>query len=359
MDQIRLGSALAVGLVVVIAAVSTGCGSNKDHSARELAALASHTLVVQQMGSGVGSVALDPPPSAEGTYKPGTSVTLTATPDGTSTFAGWGGDLNGNTTNPLTLVVQNDLRAIAVFDPQGTVGGTASAFTVTPAPPTGVAPLMVTFMDTTAGSPASFEWDFGDGNTSTDQNPVHTYTVPGSYSVTFTARDGAGQGQPVTQTNLVTVVDPTQGSRFWYVNDTYGNVYKSHDAQEAALVQQVVDLVNQERSAAGLSPLMVDSDAELAAKVHSEDMLGRGYFDHISPEGWDPNDRLRMTGATGYTNWAENIAGGQTSPADVMASWMASPGHRANILDPAFTHIGVGVAGATNQPYWTQVFLTR
>ena len=116
-------------------------------------------------------------------------------------------------------------------------------------------------------------------------------------------------------------------------------------------------MVNQERAAAGVPPLQYDTQAELAAKVHVEDMEGRGYFSHFTPEGWSPLDRLNMTGASGFSLNGENIAVGQRDPASVMQAWMTSAGHRANILHADYTHIGVGVAAAT--PYWAQVFLRR
>ena len=103
--------------------------------------------------------------------------------------------------------------------------------------------------------------------------------------------------------------------------------------------------------------MLPDAEAGRAAKVHSEDMEGRGFFDHFTPEGWSPVDRLQMTGASGYTMVGENVAFGQQTPDEVMRAWMNSPGHRANILHPDFTHIGIGVAAG--RPYWTQVFLRR
>ena len=94
------------------------------------------------------------------------------------------------------------------------------------------------------------------------------------------------------------------------------------------------------------------------AKAHSEDMLGRGFFSHTTPEGWDPGDRLTMLGASGFSGWGENIAAGQTTAAAVMTDWIGSPGHFANMVNTNWTHIGIGVAeGPPHQ--WTQVFLRR
>ncbi len=147
------------------------------------------------------------------------------------------------------------------------------------------------------------------------------------------------------------------GSRFWYVGDAYGNPLEPHDGDEGSWAQQVATLVNQERAAQGLAPLLVDAGATQAAKAHAEDMAGRGFFAHTTPEGWTPADRLQLLGVTGYSSVGENIAAGQPTPHDVMTAWMSSSGHRANILHPSYTHVGVGVV--EGRPYWVQVFLTR
>ncbi len=59
-------------------------------------------------------------------------------------------------------------------------------------PTTGFAPLSVQFTDTSTGPPATWSWTFGDGNTSTSQNPVHTYVTPGNYSVSLTVTNSVG-----------------------------------------------------------------------------------------------------------------------------------------------------------------------
>jgi uncharacterized protein YkwD len=165
---------------------------------------------------------------------------------------------------------------------------------------------------------------------------------------------GGGGGGAPAPTGTVQQV----GSQFWYVGDTFGNALKTHTSGEASLAQQVVNLVNQERLDAGQVPLLVDGEAEEAAKAHAEDMQGRSYFSHTTPEGWSPATRLQLLDATGFTRVGENIAMGQPTAQDVMTAWMNSTGHRNNILDPGYTHIGVGVVEAPG-PYWVQVFLTR
>lgn len=148
------------------------------------------------------------------------------------------------------------------------------------------------------------------------------------------------------------------GSRFWYEGDTFGNPLKILTGAEAAACAQVLDLMNAERAKVGLQPLAFDLDCERAAKAHAEDMVGRQYFAHVSPEGWTPDQRLTMLGALPTTQVAENINAFSPTPADVVASWMASQGHRENILSPTLVNAAVGVAGG-GQPLWAAVFSTR
>ena len=108
--------------------------------------------------------------------------------------------------------------------------------------------------------------------------------------------------------------------------------------------------------AAGLPPLAVDALLTNAAQAHSADMVARAFYSHTSPDGSEPWHRAAAAGSTRRTI-GENIACGQRSAAEVVQGWMDSPGHRANILKPAFTHIGVGFAGGGSAgTYWTQLF---
>ncbi|MEU5347883.1 MULTISPECIES: CAP domain-containing protein [unclassified Streptomyces] len=124
-------------------------------------------------------------------------------------------------------------------------------------------------------------------------------------------------------------------------------------AQTAA---EVVALTNAERTRAGLRPLAVDPLLTNAAQAHSADMVARAFYSHTSPDGSEPWHRAAAAGSTRRTI-GENIACGQRSAAEVVQGWMDSPGHRANILKPDFTHIGVGFAGGGSAgTYWTQLF---
>lgn len=119
---------------------------------------------------------------------------------------------------------------------------------------------------------------------------------------------------------------------------------------------EVVRLVNLERSKAGCPGLRSDSNLATAARAHSADMAANSYFDHSSRDGRSFVDRIQAARYSGSPG-GENIAAGASTPALVMAQWMASPGHKANILNCSFKAIGVGVAtGGPYRTYWTQDF---
>ena len=121
-------------------------------------------------------------------------------------------------------------------------------------------------------------------------------------------------------------------------------------------VQQVIDLTNQHRQANGLKPLTHDPELSKVAQKKSQDMHQNNYFSHTSPTYGSPFDMMRDSGIE-YKTAGENIAQGQRTPEDVVNAWMNSSGHRANILNPDFTHIGVGVE--QEEFHWTQMFIGK
>ena len=124
----------------------------------------------------------------------------------------------------------------------------------------------------------------------------------------------------------------------------------------AGTAAAVIDLTNRERTRHGLPPLSADPPLTTAAQAHSADMVARAFYAHTAPDGSEPWDRAAAAGST-RRSIGENIACGQRSPAEVVEGWMNSPGHRANILKPGFTHIGIGFAGGGRAgTYWTQLF---
>lgn len=107
----------------------------------------------------------------------------------------------------------------------------------------------------------------------------------------------------------------------------------------------VLCLLNQHRADAGLPALTEDASLEEAAEAHAKDMGRRDFFAHRNPDGINADRRIRRAGFDGRTT-GENIAWGtglEGSPARIVDGWMESPGHRENILRPAFTRVGTGV----------------
>jgi uncharacterized YkwD family protein len=123
---------------------------------------------------------------------------------------------------------------------------------------------------------------------------------------------------------------------------------------QSAFATQVFNLVNQERSNAGLNTLTNNSPLSSMALVKAKDMYNNNYFDHNSPSYGSPFDMMKSFGIQ-YTYAGENIAKGQRTPQEVMTSWMNSPGHRQNILNPNFTKIGVAYYNGE----WVQEFIAN
>jgi uncharacterized protein YkwD len=111
----------------------------------------------------------------------------------------------------------------------------------------------------------------------------------------------------------------------------------------------IVDATNIERINAGLLPLQINTKLETSASVKTYDMIDRQYFEHNSPSGKGVSDLGREAGYE-YVVMGENLALGVfAESSDVVAAWMQSPGHRANILNPKYQEIGVYVVKAQYQ----------
>ena len=128
------------------------------------------------------------------------------------------------------------------------------------------------------------------------------------------------------------------------------------NSELSAFEQQVVKLTNAERAKQGLAALKVDKELSKVARIKSQDMKDNNYFDHNSPTYGSPFDMMKKFGIS-YSSAGENIAQGQQTPEEVVQAWMNSQGHRENIMNSSFTHIGVGYVESGN--YWTQQFIGK
>lgn len=126
------------------------------------------------------------------------------------------------------------------------------------------------------------------------------------------------------------------------------------DSNVRAFEQEVIRLVNEIRVQNGLNQLTEDWELSRVARYKSQDMKDNKYFSHTSPVYGSPFDMIKNFGIQ-YRRAGENIAKGQTTPQAVVNAWMNSSGHRANILNNAFTKIGVGYVDSGR--YWTQMFI--
>lgn len=118
--------------------------------------------------------------------------------------------------------------------------------------------------------------------------------------------------------------------------------------------QEVLRLVNAERSRRGLEPLSSDPVLESIANRRAQEIVQ--LFSHDRPNGQSYDSLYRELGVTGYGYWGENIAMGQSDASAVVTAWMNSEGHRENILKPEYRKIGIGVYYVNGTPYWAQNF---
>ncbi|MEI2367561.1 MULTISPECIES: CAP domain-containing protein [Niallia] len=121
-------------------------------------------------------------------------------------------------------------------------------------------------------------------------------------------------------------------------------------------VSEVIDLTNAERKKQGLPDLQAYPELNNVADMKAKDMNDKGYFSHTSPTYGSPFDMMRDFGIT-YESAGENIAQGQRTPEEVVNAWMNSEGHRANILNNKYTHIGVGFDEGGYE--WVQMFVKK
>jgi uncharacterized protein YkwD len=137
-------------------------------------------------------------------------------------------------------------------------------------------------------------------------------------------------------------------------------------SSSARIRARVVALVNDARSHprrcgserfAAVPPLRISSALTDAAEEHAGDMVRRQFFEHRGSDGSQPKDRVRRAGYRSKLT-GENIAFGPQSAEEVVAGWLDSPGHCANIMEPRFEDIGVGLAVGRKRgdTYWVQEF---
>ena len=123
------------------------------------------------------------------------------------------------------------------------------------------------------------------------------------------------------------------------------------EASSETIKRATLCLLNEARRSEGLDAVRHNTLLAIAAKRHARDMVTRSYFAHDSPSGVSFVRRIEQTGYTRGASWrlGENLAWGSgrmATPVEIMKTWMASPGHRANVLG-RFSEVGIGIAAGT------------
>ena len=145
-------------------------------------------------------------------------------------------------------------------------------------------------------------------------------------------------GKPETETPNLPEND-TSGKPETETPEKPENAPSEEADTNAAYINRIVELVNEERAKVGLSPVTLDKKVQAAAQVRAKEIVTS--FSHTRPDGTSFSTALKEQNVS-YRGSGENIAWGQKSPEAVMNAWMNSSGHRANILNKNFKTIGVG-----------------
>lgn len=156
----------------------------------------------------------------------------------------------------------------------------------------------------------------------------------------MTAEALRGVGTAATASTRAVRVDPPQAG------PNTGNAANTGDAAA------IVGLVNTERARAGLAPLVWNDQVTAAALAHSTDMASMNRMTHTGSDGSDGGQRLTRAGFV-WRAWGENVAAGYTTVQAAFSGWMASAGHRAQILGE-YAYMGLAAAASSNGTvYWT------
>lgn len=210
-------------------------------------------------------------------------------------------------------------------------------------------------------------------NNSGTSNKVVTTTKPVSNnenkSVNNTNVNANDTNKNTTIKNTDSSKNENTNTNTTTANKTTNSVDKSTKVNDstqfmAQVEQAIYKQVNEQRVKAGVAPLSYSDTMQKYARMKSEDMAKNNYFSHENKSGKLTVDIMKANGVQ-YSAWGENIAyiSGVSDPTELanmfMKNWMNSPGHRANILSPNFTSIGVGVYKQGDKVYATQEFMKK
>lgn len=190
----------------------------------------------------------------------------------------------------------------------------------------------------TSAAPAAREVPAAAGSAAPDQSATASSMLPATDPAGAASESAAGAAGPPS-TELEGGAVPG------------GDAASDGSAGDAAA--RVLELTNDQRAGAGLPPLGQSPALAEAAQDYTRVLAGGACFGHTCGPLPDLADRL---GRVGYADWraiGENVAAGYATPESVVDGWMASPGHRANILSAAYAEMGVGYVADASSPYGT------
>lgn len=175
-----------------------------------------------------------------------------------------------------------------------------------------------------------------------------------SVSSKETPKPTSATKKPATTTTKATTTEPPKTTTTPKPTTTAIPEYKTDDR----FVAEVLKLVNAERKKAGLKELKGMIALDKAAQIRASEITGADEnFSHTRPNGKDWYTVLAERKIT-YRFAGENLAAGQATPETVVADWMSSSDHKANILDPDFQYMGVGYVEYEGYLYWAQLFIS-
>ncbi|MER7166203.1 CAP domain-containing protein [Micromonospora sp. NPDC000207] len=244
--------------------------------------------------------------------------------------------LIGGTAAAATLAVSLGVGALLLPGDD-----TPAAFTGATDEPSAVAPLVDETLDAAAPSSTPSASPTPSTSPSPTASPSPSRATPSPSRTTSSPTPDPQRNTSAPSRRIERSSSPTQAAP--QVAGTTGSQ-----------AQQVVNIVNAERAKAGCGAVQIDDKLTTAAQRHSQDQADTQNMSHTGSDGSNVGERLDRVGYV-WRTYGENVAWNQRTPEAVMDAWMNSPGHRANILNCAFTEIGVGIATG-NGPYWTQKF---
>ncbi|RAO27534.1 Non-specific serine/threonine protein kinase [Micromonospora noduli] len=236
------------------------------------------------------------------------------------------------------------------------IGGAAAAATLVVS--FGVGALTLPGGDDGAAQPTAVDDSFAASAAPTEEPALDTLAAPSPSTIPTPASPSPSPSKvvkPTPASSRSTAASRRSVERSTAPSNTGSSTGSNGSSGSvSAQAREVVDLVNAERAKAGCKALSIDDKLMTAAQRHSQDQADNQNMSHTGSDGSNAGTRLDRVGYT-WRTYGENVAWNQKTPAAVMDAWMNSSGHRANILNCAFTEIGVGIANS-NGPYWTQVF---